>query len=586
MDEWADVEGAIKAAIKQRQNRLQTLTGISAMLILTSAVWLIWPNITSAIKGESGLFSVLGLPLLVLVWGLMVQDLGLSDPKSRTRVGATASIAWPVLLIIAAQKFTLDTNSEAIGSVMIGIVSFSCLYSSKFILTGGLDVLRFRSVMTGIGGLAAFSLFVGDIPEPSSINWYANVSVIVVAIAYTCYIWVAGDDQRELRKKFQKRLDKLEIRLLELKSQGSAVDQASSLVITAREEGHVDPELGMRLLNNAEEDIERSLSLADDVEEVLNDAKDFIEQAEEIAPIVKRPRKAFDMGLREIELGSLREGEMLFRQAKKRAKEVIEWWSQAEKAIGEAQRQLDGKTEENLQHLHEMLADAKKKLSAESPKKAFEFAIVIPTQLAAGDDALTHAAEAIKEAERQLKQTDGLDTEEMESRMEQANQALDNGNASQATGLADGVVRTIQAERSAMDDVRRAFKQKKKLLKRFEHRDDKEHWENRIAEIEVSADKREWTHAATLLDRLTSDLDKEGKASEDAKELYEFVTEEWKVLRNQCEAAFIKVDDDERRDCEKAISLSKDALDIVKIETCLEQLSQADSLMEKLRRRI
>ena len=123
-------------------------------------------------------------------------------------------------------------------------------------------------------------------------------------------------------------------------------------------------------------------------------------------------------------------------------------------------------------------------------------------------------------------------------------------------------------------------------MKRFEHRDDKELWENRITEIEDSADKKEWTHAATLLDRLTSDLDKEGKASEDAKELYEFVTEEWKVLRNQCEAAFIKVDDEERRECEKAISLSKDALDVGKIETCLELLSHADSLMEKLRRRI
>ena len=586
MDEWADVEGAIKAAIKQRKKRLESLTSISAILILSSAIWLVWPNLTSAIKGESGLFSVLGLPLLVLVWGLMVQDLGLSDPRSRTRVGATASIAWPVLLIIAAQRFTFDTNSETIGAIMIGIVSFSCLYSSKFILTGGLDVLRFRSVMTGVGTLAAFSLFVGDIPEISSVNWYANVSVIIGGIGYTCYIWVAGDDQRELRKKFQKRLDKLEVRLLELKEQGSAVDQASSLVITAREEGHVDPELGMRLLNSAEEDIERSLSLADDVEAVLKDAKEFMEQAEEIAPVVKRPRKAFDMGLREIELGSLREGEMLFRQAKKRAKEVIEWWSQAEKAIGEAQRQLDGKTEENFKHLHEMLADAKKKLSAESPKKAFEFAIVIPAQLAAGDEALTHAAEAIKEAERQLKQTDGLDTSEMEVRMEQAEKALDAGNASQATGLADGVVRTIQAERSAMDDVRRAFKQKKKLIKRFEHREDKKIWSNRITEIEQSADNKAWTHAATLLDRLTSDLDKEGKASEDAKELYDFVTEEWKVLRNQCEAAFIKVDDDERRDCEKAISLSKDALDVGKIETCLEQLSSADSLMEKLRRRI
>ena len=179
MDEWADVEGAIKAAIKQRQKRLETLTGISAMLILSSAIWLIWPNLTSAIKGESGLFSVLGLPLLVLVWGLMVQDIGLSDPRSRTRVGATASIAWPVLLIIAAQNFALDTNSETIGAVMIGIVAFSCLYSSKFILTGGLDVLRFRSVMTGVGSLAAFSLFVGDVPETSSLSWYANISVIV-----------------------------------------------------------------------------------------------------------------------------------------------------------------------------------------------------------------------------------------------------------------------------------------------------------------------------------------------------------------------------------------------------------------------
>ena len=69
-------------------------------------------------------------------------------------------------------------------------------------------------------------------------------------------------------------------------------------------------------------------SLADDVDAVLEDARKFVEQAEDIAPIVKRPRKAYDMGLRELKLGSLREGETLLRQAKKRAKEIIEWWSQ------------------------------------------------------------------------------------------------------------------------------------------------------------------------------------------------------------------------------------------------------------------
>ena len=75
------------------------------------------------------------------------------------------------------------------------------------------------------------------------------------------------------------------------------------------------------------------------------------------------------MGLREIELGSLREGEMLFRQAKKRAVEIIEWWQKAELAIAEASRLLDGKSGESFNHLHEMLTDAKNKLASEAPKK-------------------------------------------------------------------------------------------------------------------------------------------------------------------------------------------------------------------------
>ena len=82
-----------------------------------------------------------------------------------------------------------------------------------------------------------------------------------------------------------------------------------------------------------------------------------------------------------------------------------------------------------------MLADAKKKLAAESPKKAFEYAFTIPAQLSAGDDALGRAAEAIKEAERQLAQSDGLDITELKTRLDNASSALDAGNASQAVAL-------------------------------------------------------------------------------------------------------------------------------------------------------
>ena len=56
-------------------------------------------------------------------------------------------------------------------------------------------------------------------------------------------------------------------------------------------EGHVDPELGMRLLDDAEEDIERSLSLAGDVQIVKQDAMTSIEAAETIAPTAKKPRE-------------------------------------------------------------------------------------------------------------------------------------------------------------------------------------------------------------------------------------------------------------------------------------------------------
>jgi len=586
MDAWADVESAIQAAVKQRNDRLEKLVAISAISILLGAIWLVWPTLSAAAKGEGGLLNGLGMPILILAWGLLVQDIGLTSPSARTRVGASATIAWPVLLMIASKELASPITLDIFGPILIGIVAISCFFYSKTVLTGGLDVQRFRSLMTGVGTIAGFSIFIGTIPEPGTITWLANVGVLGIGAVSTVSIWFSGDEHKVLRKQFRKRLDNLETRILILRTENAAVDQASSLIMTAREQGHSDPELGMRLLDDADEDIERSLSLAGDVQVVKADALSSVEQAETIAPTAKKGRKSFEMGLREIELGSLREGEMLFRQAKKRALEVIEWWAKAENAIVDASRQLEGKSGENVNHLHEMLSDAKKKLAAESPKKAFEYAFTIPAQLAAGDDALGRAAESIKEAERQLSQSDGLDLTELNLRLTNAVDSLEAGNASQAVGLADGIVRSIKAEREAMDDTRRAIRQKKKLLKQFETRQDKAVWQSKWDEIIQAADSKQWSHAATLLERMTSELDKESKAIDDANELLEFVQEEWKVLRNQCEAAMIKPDDDERRKCEAAVSIATEKLGGGAVDDCLEQLSIADDLMEKLRRRI
>lgn len=581
MDGFIDLDEAIKAESKNRLNRIEKLAGFSAIAMLGAAVWLAWPTLKSGMSGDS-LNSDLVYAMIIIGWGVFVQDLGLMDQKSRSRIGIISTIAWLPLAIVAVSY--LEGNiSEMTGMVVLLMVSYALFSTSRSILEGDVAVMKFRALM----GLLGFVLSVSLLTTISldDISEYLKIALCTIGLILVCMDWFGKDDQRELRKKFDARLNLMEERILILKSEGAAVDQAASLIMTAREEGHREPDWGMRLLNEAEEDIERSLSLAGDVEEIKADSLQSVETAEQIAPIAKRPRKAWDMGQREVELGSLREGEALFRQAKKRASEIIEWWEKAEEAIREGAALLAA-SEHSQDGLEDILSDAKKKLHAEKPKKAYEFAMVIPDQLAASGDAMVAAEEAVSEAAKQLKAADGINKARLEQRLESAESELEQGNSSQAKGLADGIVREINSEREAMDDVRRALRQKVHLISRWSDREDAKDWDSRLAEIESSADELEWTHAATLLERLTKDLDAEGKASDEANELLEYVLDEWKILRNQCDASGIQIDDEDRKSAEEAIALATDAHKAGRIDESLESLGLADGFMERLRRRV
>ena len=581
MDGFVDLEEAIKAESKSRLDKVEKLAGLSALVLLGAAVWLAWPTLKSGIAGNS-LNSDLMYALIIIAWGVFVQDLGIMDKKSRSRIGIIATVAWLPLAVVALSNFE-GGISELIGMSILLIVSYALFATSREILRGDVAVMKFRSVMGVLGFVLSASLLTTVSFDDTSA--YLQTGICAVGLLLVLSDWFGNDDQRGLRKQFDVRLNKLEERILILRSQGSAVDQAASLIMTAREEGHREPEWGMRLLNEAEEDIERSLSLAGDVDEIKSDSLNSVEKAEEIAPIAKRPRKAWEMGQREVELGSLREGEALFRQAKQRANEIIEWWEKAEEAIREGAALLAA-SQHSQENLEEILADAKKKLNAEKPKKAYEFAMVIPDQIAASGDALVAAEAAVAEAAKQLKGADGINKSLLEERLESAEDALEQGNSSQAKGLADGIVREINAEREAMDDVRRALRQKVHLVSRWSDREDAKDWDDRLAEIESCADDLEWTHAATLLERLTKDLDAEGKASDEANELLEYVLDEWNVLRNQCDASGIKLDDDDRKSTEEAIALATEAHKAGRIDEALESLGLADGFMERLRRRV
>lgn len=582
---WADADAAVEAERAQRVKRVENATLFTALSLLVCAVWLAWPSIKGLMEGDGVVLTSFGPPLVLLIWGIFVQDLTLDDAVARSRVASATSIAWPILLCLGA--LGLEGNRyQLAGSALILFAGLMCRQLSNQTMRGNFGVLRYRAVLTGIGSASAVALTLTQSESLASLSGGTAGLLSIFAVVDTVYTWTVGDDQKAERKHFKKRLDGLETRLLELKAQGAAVAQAASLLTTAKEEGHLDPEYGMRLLDESEEDMERALSLADDVEIIRKDALEAVIAAEDIAPTAKRPRKAYDMGEREVKLGSLREGEQLYRQAKKRATDIITWWSKAEATILEATRALDGKQGAGVAHLREMLGDAKAKLAQEQPMEAYEFASAILPQLEADEGALDRAKTSLVEARRTVDQSDGLDTEEFEERLAQAEQALEAGNASQAIGLADGVVRTVERERAAMDDVLRALKQKKQLTKRYQNRDDRETWDGMLQEVIDAADQRLWSHAGMLLERMTTALDNEGHATDEARELYDFVIEQWKVLRNQCEAASIKAVDEDRRACEEAMAEAETALEGGRIEATLAALGEADAAMERLRRRI
>ena len=582
---WADADAAVEAERAVRIKRVENATLVSALTLLLCAVWLAWPSIRGLSNGDGVVLASFGAPLLVLIWGIFVQDLTLDDGAARSRVASATSVAWPLLMCLGALGFEGDAPAMA-GSGLVLLSGVMCRQLSHRTMRGNFGVLRYRAILTGIGTLSALALTLTAGETLTEPPMMLALGISAFAMADTAYTWTVGDDQKAERKRFRQRLDRLETRLLELKAQGAAVAQAASLLTTAKEEGHLDPDYGMRLLDESEEDMERALSFADDVEIIRQDALTAVEAAESIAPAVKRPRKAYEMGEREVKLGSLREGEQLYRQAKKRASETVTWWAKAEEAILEATRALDGKDGAGANQLREVLSEAKAQLAREQPKEAYEIAVVILPQLDADADAILRAEQSVEEAVRSVAQSDGLDTSEMEARLEQASEALASGNASQAIGLADGVVRTLERERAAMDDVLRALKQKKKLKQRYEGREDKDRWEAMLSDIVAAADDRIWSHAAMLLEQMTTALDRDGHALEEARELYDFVAQQWAVLRNQCEAAHIKATDEDRRAVEEAVAKAEAHLDVARLEEALDALGVADGAMERLRRRI
>ena len=580
MDNLDSPSARIDAEIALQKGKVSSLALFCAFTTIASAAWYMWP----ALNNESiAIFNRLGPVGLLLASALLLQDLVEPDARARGRLGAAGSLSWPAIAVLGIDCFSTE-GSVLVGHLLMFVVSAGCFFTSREYLSGSLDAQRFRGIMT-LGGLTiGGAILLSSNPESNPLI----VGALILSVSGLLVVQdlFGGDLDRAERKRFGRTLDALEVRILNLQAQGVSLDQASSLCRNASDVGYKDPELGFSILAQAEEDIERTLALADDITEIRQVCADTVEQASEIAPTAKKPLRSMNAGDRERDLGSLREAEMLYRRAKKLALNIIQHWAAAEHQIADSSQLISTLEGSQHQQLHDLLLQAKEALAKEDCVLALEIATTIPDHVANLGEASEGAEEAYIEAVQVMEESEGLDLKLWNKRLESAKEHLDQGEFSLARGVSDGIIREVRKEREAMGDVQRALRQKKNIQKRWEGHIDADAWKERLKDVAAASKRKSWSHAAALLDRLTSDLDALDTASGDANELLTYVQDEWSKLRKKLEAAGIKAIDGERAACEKAVGNADSAYKEGRLEDTLTALGEADGLMEKLRRRV
>ena len=561
--------------IRQHRVRVEKIALSVTFLLILSATWWLF----SGLFGSAELLPRMGPISLIFVTSLVIIDLIDYGLIQKSRLGVLANISYPGLLALSFSN--VGINDSLISCMIYLIIAIFLLIVARKNLSATYSSRKWRG-LTSIFGLAFSASILYSLS--SEINAYLIIFTIVVITMIPDLM--SKDENHKSRKKFIKKLDLVEDQVLLLRSQGFSLVQASSILKKAREDCWNDPEKGFEAILLAEEEIERVQALSSDLDEIKNEASQFLAKAESIAPMVSGPRKAFESGEKEADFGSLREAEILFRLSKKRSDIIIQNWQNAVDEIEKSEKLICDIEGIQLESINSIISSAKEALESENPVEAIKIASSVSGHLESLESTTMEAREAIIEAEKAIQSVDGSFLISKKERLIESKDALDSGNYSLAKGLATSIIRDIESISESMQSVQRGLRQKKKLIERFPEGKSGDYWNNKLNQIEEKADSEQWIEASELLDSLSKELQSFEKSKSEALELYLFLESEWFNLRKKLESSNIIANDEMRISAESKISECKKLLDQGEIDSTLSCLGETDEIIENLRRRI
>ncbi len=558
-----------RVAAKHRRRVVRASMIFQFLLISFGAWWLF----SSFGTGSSSLYRY--VPVVILFSSaLLLQDLVEFGPMERMRASTACCVAWPPLLAIAEVN---RNEGHTAGVIILAFVSAILYSTSRSVLHSDVRSRRWRGLITTIGfGLA--------IPIVLDSNQTSLMLMAIAASFTTVPLLLSKDGLEEERQAFSERLKTAERSIINLQSGTTLMQQPNSLLKMAREEGWKNPERGTELISEAEREAARIVTFVSDVEELKEQSEIAINRAEEVTGSPGRPREIFENAISELENGSLRVSESRFREAKSKADMIEANWQTAREAIQEAEKAISGSEGHLVQGLRSTLEDAKKAMEDEDPQYALAIVSEIPSQMGDVEDLMSRARNSMDEANSELSSSDSGSIDELSKRLDDANEALDSGNASLAIGLAEGVTRLIRKESDAKTTVQRALRQVKSIEDSFPEGEAASEWARRLDEAKSLADAGKWIEASENLNILTAELDDLSSRIEEAREMLDFLLEDWSKLRKRLDSSGFGPENEDRISTEGSLSGAEKSLSQGKVDACLESLGEADSSMEALRR--
>ncbi|MBU38764.1 MAG: hypothetical protein CMA59_04500 [Euryarchaeota archaeon] len=558
--------------VAKHRGRVDRASLVCQFLLISLGAWWIF----SSFGSETSYMERFGPGAILFSSALIMPDLVEFGPIQRTRISTVCCIAWPPILAFAEASRIDDGN---LGAVILLVLTSAALFaSSRHILRSDVNSRRWRGLMTTFGFGLALPVVLTD-PNVESF-----LIIGIPAMLTTVPPLLTKDGLEEQRRLFSERLKTAESRILELQSGNSLLQQSNSLLKTAREEGWKNPERGINLISDAEMEAERILSFLSDIEEVKAQSIVSIERAEAIIGNPGRPRSIFDSALTEIDNGSLRAAENKLREAKSLAEKIESHWQEAKDAIENAEKSTSTEDGHLVRGLISTIEEAKKAMAEENPEYALAIVSEIPSQMGDVEGLMQRARKSLDDAENELSSSGSDSITELQQRLVEANEALEGGNPSLAIGLSDGVTRSLREEAEAKTAVQRALRQRKSIEDGIPLGEVGSEWRDWLEEVAALAESGNWVEANVTMHALTTDLDSLSSRKSEAREMLDFLVDDWGKLRNRLDSSGVSANDETRVETERVLSESEKSLSEGRIDLCLELLGKADTAMEALRR--